>query len=502
VSALGMILGQAVADTSAGQLGSLLGGLGGKWLGEQLGWWLGAWGGPLGMAIGSIAGAIIGDWISGVFERDLRFSLGGTDNRTRGDNQQITTPLGDILGLSGQGNFGSLNDPNSFGGKLAAALTQFDTGIADLLGQFATDEQFAGVREALKDWIGTWGETATAADVLQSRFNTILGEFSTDIQDFVRGAESFEEQIERFGVGLATDKLMRENPEIFSGRATGEVLALVAAFQTGSETMSEAFDEFLSVVNRVVNVRGALQAFADSDPLSGLGNVDMTLTQALAEVNEGLFDAIANFDGSIESLERIGLLSMAVREGELKLLAEIDAIQKGINSNLDKLKADILGINAPDATGEQLFNQAQNLIGQITDNSTAQDIAGIQQQFDSIIRSIAPEDQSFMQNELLAIVELFRARANEVLNTRRQETLDNAANMRELIDGFITRVGDPLDIIAASLEGQNLPEVMDEGLNAINQSVASIGPQVANAIAQGMSNITIQVSVDPGLVTQ
>lgn len=502
VSAIGAIVGQGIADSTTGQLASLLGGLGGKWLGEQLGWWLGAWGGPLGMAIGSIAGAIIGDWIADVFARDLKFALGGENQRTRPDNQRITTPLGEILGLMGQGGAGSLADPTTPLGQMAAALQQFDTGIAEILTQFGTEDQFRDVTDALESWIGTWGESATAADVLASRFNVILSQFDTDLQDFVRGASDFEEQIQRFGVALATDKLLRENPDIFSGRTTAQVLELVAAFRTGAETMSQAFDEFLQVVNRVVNVRKALQDFAGSDPLSG-GIIDVSLTEALAKVNQGLLDAITNFDGSIESLEEIGLLSTVVREGELKLLAQIDAIQKGLNANLDKLKADILGISAPDQTGEQLFNQAQRLISQITNASSVEDISGLEQQFNAIIRSIAPEDQAFMQNELVGIIELFRARANEVLNLRRQDTLDNAATVRDVVDQFIAQVGDPLAIIAASLEGQNLPEVMDDGLSEINATVATIGPQVAAALAQGLSTLTIQVNVqDAGLVTQ
>ena len=511
VEALGSIFGLGSADSIFGQVGSSLGQIFGKSIFTSLGSQffpgllsaLGTWAGPIGTALGAILGSALGDLVGGLFERDLRFTLGGTGAGSGA--QRLKSPLADVVGISGQGGFGDLNDPSTLGGQLGKAIVEFDTQMAKILKEVTTSSQFDAIKKSLETWVGSWGEGADAADVLASRFSVILSNFDADFQAFVRGAADFEGQIERFGVALSADKLLRENPDIFSGRTTGNILALVSAFQDGADTMTDAFNEFLSILNRVVGIRKSLQDYAASDLLNDFSalNIDLSLADALAKVNSELMDAVVNFDGSVESFEQIGILAMAAREGELKLLAEIDAIQKGLNANLDKLKNDILGVTSGDASGAELFNQAQDLIGKITANSTAGDIAGIERQFDSIIRSIAPEDQAFMQAEIVGLIELFRARANEVLGMRSQETLDNAANMRSLIDDFIVRVGDPLDIIAASLDGQDISETMADGLDDINSSVASIGPQVANAIAQGLSSVTINVTVaDAGLVTQ
>ena len=135
---------------------------------------------------------------------------------------------------------------------------------------------------------------------------------------------------------------------------------------------------------------------------------------------------------------------------------------------------------------------------------SVEEIAGLERQFTGLINAIAPEDQLFMQGEILALIQLFRDAANAALNTKRNDVLENAETVRDVVDTFLTEIGDPLAIIAGALEGRNLPEVMEDGLSRIDATVATIGPQVSNAIVAGLSGVQINVvsGSGSGLVTQ
>ena len=78
-----------------------------------------------------------------------------------------------------------------------------------------------------------------------------------------------------------------------------------------------------------------------------LDAANLSLSDALTGMTAALMDAIRDFDGSPEQLQNIGLMVSAVREGEIKLLSQIDAIQKGIQANLETLRAEMLGLRGP-----------------------------------------------------------------------------------------------------------------------------------------------------------
>ena len=230
-----------------------------------------------------------------------------------------------------------------------------------------------------------------------------------------------------------------------------------------------------------------------------------------------LMYAIVNFDGSIEALQQIGLIVSSVREGELKLLAQIDAIQKGITVSLERLKNEILGIGKEQLTGEQLFNQAQALISALSSAASPGEVAALAQQFESIIRQIAPIDQAAMQGELVTLIETFQAAADATLDLQRQAVIDNAQAMRELVDVFINDIGDPLAIIAASnaraaeaLEaiatGTNTTDairehniitedILDQGMDNIATAIGTIGPIVGDAVMRAVRGVNVIVNV-------
>jgi hypothetical protein len=236
---------------------------------------------------------------------------------------------------------------------------------------------------------------------------------------------------------------------------------------------------------------------------------DITLTDALAGLNAGLMDAVANFDGSIESLTEIGLIVASIREGELKLLAQIDAIQKGINANLDKLKADILGLTAAPKTTSGIISEAAELKRQIAFAKTPEELARLEREFTALIRSISPEDQKLFQVDILALIDSFQTAINVAAEAQRQAVIDNADAARQLVDDFIIRIGTPLEILA-----DNAPKEVDY-LRTIADNTApsdetepdkDIGEVVADAIIEGFEganvNVTVNVTQSGGLVTE
>jgi hypothetical protein len=211
-------------------------------------------------------------------------------------------------------------------------------------------------------------------------------------------------------------------------------------------------------------------------------------------LNAGLMDAIENFDGSIESLTQIGLIVTSIREGELKLLSQIDAIQKGITVSLEKLKADILGLTEIPKTGEQIFTEAAALRGQIGAAETPEEIARLTQEFEALIRSISPEEQALNQGAILGLIESFQAAADLRLDEQRQNVIDAAEATRQMVDQFIERIGTPLETLAASN-----PTVVDH-LAAIEKNTApddsdDLGERVATAIVEGFSGADFNVPV-------
>lgn len=404
-------------------------------------------------------------------------------------------------------NLGHFNEMEKAGGQLAKAITDFDTAIFDMLQALGGQDIITEIQGILANWTGFWEEGAlTVENILGSRWQAILGAFEDDVRAFVKNGADLEEEVQRLGAALTLQKFTDENPEVFAGRELAEILAVVEAFKAAGGTMEQALQRFVQTADAVISLTTALRDFAGSDLRTDFYNLinPLSLEQSLSVVRNALRDAVADFDGSIESLQTIGELSMVVRRGELELLQQIDAIQKGLNANLDKLKADILGIGAEPKSTEEIFQDAKRLIRDVRRATSAQDVARVGQEFEALIRQIPEADILAIGPALVAsLVTQFQYAATRQLSAFKESTIGEGEELRATLDTFLAGIGDPLQIIADSLEGDSLPEVMDEGLSEINATVSTIGPQVASAIQQSLGNVNVTVVVqDAGLVTQ
>jgi hypothetical protein len=430
-------------------------------------------------------------------------TLGGVNRSTYPDNQALETALGTVLGLYGSGGFGDINDPSTPGGQIGAAIVEFDQQMADLISEIAGGDALAMVQDSLKDWEDTWTEGAlTVENVLGSRFGAIVENFSADVQRFVASGSDLEDQVDRFGVALSVERLFAENPEVFADKAVGDFLDIVESFQSGTETMGEALNEVVTLLNRVIAAKASLEDFANSDlsaDFDALVATAPSLSDALATMNEALADAIFNFDGSIESLEEIGLLSMAVREGELALLSEIDAIQKGINANLQDLKNEILGIEEVPMSIEDAFFAASGLVFDIREASSAAEIAALESEFSALLGQFAAEDLAAFLGPngmtFVDIIDLFSSAANEELEALKDAAIDSSESMRQLVEDFNEQLADPIEFIADYNERTaEAVETIADNTSMENQQ--EFEQAIEDAIIRGFGQASVNVSVN------
>lgn len=478
---------------------------------------LGAFAGPIGIAVGAILGGLLG----GLFDKQRPSVLQVSGFDTTGlsgsdEDTLISTAFGDTFLRSRRVDAAAITE-------FADGLKEFDAAIAS----FLTSEQISEVSAALKAWgVQITGETLSTQQILESRFAVILSTFDQNIQDFARAGGDLTDQVGRLQVGLAAADLMEAAPDLFSGKTLDDFLAIVVGFQDGTETIGEAFQEVLQLLESVAGSIEVLKSFAQSDLASDYATMlemaNETLTEKLSRLGRDLFDAIANFDGSPEQLASIAQRVGDIRAGELLLLQQIDDIQKGITANLEKLKNEILGIGQEALSGQELFNQAEALLAEVLSAGTAEDVARLVSDFESLIRQIAPEDQASMQAQILALIDSVQTASDTRLGELKQAAIDSAESIRAMVDNFTTQVGEPLDFIAASndriaeatemavtmaitkdefkteseADRRSMESVMDEGLGDIESAVAGIGPLVASAIRQGLSGLDVNVTVN------
>jgi hypothetical protein len=351
----------------------------------------------------------------------------------------------------------------------------------------------------------------------------ILSTFGEEIQQFVRQGEDLAAQMDRLKIADLGQQIMEAAPELFQGKTLTDFLNVVSAFGEEMGSITAGFEEVVRLVEIVGSTLATLQDFVDSDlaaDYAALSTGQGSLTDILAGMNSELMDAVTNFDGSIESLSEIGMMSMAIREGELALLQQIDSIQQGLNSNLEKLKADILGLTEVEQTGKEILDRAAGLAFMVGRAETPEEVARIGQEFDALVRSMSPEDQLRYQSELLQLIESFGARSSENLGDQRQNVIDNAEQTRQFLDGWLESLGTTLDIIAGSNERvatvlendaemdsleEPLGGIMDDGLTDISLAVESIGPKVARAVRSAVAGVDVNVIINAqpgGLVTE
>ena len=439
-------------------------------------------GGTFAGPVGAIAGALLGGLIGGLFDKkrppilDISgFSRAGLSNSD--DDTSIDSIFGTTFLRSRRIDASDVKE-------FAAAIQEFDETIA----AFLTDNQISAISESLQDWqLQLEGDAITLEAFLESRFGRMLTTFSDHIQEFVNRGGDLESQVERLAVGLAVDEILAENQELFDGRTAKDFLDVVDAFATGTKTIGEAFTEVLGLLDLVIQSTAVLENYAGTSALQQFNDIlqqdALSLAEAVAGMQGILGEAIANFDGSPEQLNQIALLAITAREGEIKLLQQIDAIQKGLNSTLDQLRNDILGITN-EKSGEQLFAEAQALLGQIASASTAEEIAALTAEFDKLIRQISPEDTAAMSDQIVGLIDQFQADANARVEEFKAAAIANAESTQAMVDDFISNIGDPLSIVADKLGDPTIPQMqaeiisdgvsvtLEDGMNQLDDTMA------------------------------
>jgi len=521
--------------------------------GASIGSLFGPWGAVIGSLAGGLAGGLndrgisledFGQWAGGMFPDfiggDWIPGLGGLFNKYVGrtldsllgfedpgiqiggikyngnpinpDLGSFETALGEVFGFWSK-DMGHFFEKDKPGGQLADAIIEFDRALYDVLSGSISPEHMDRIIADLEEWGGFWqrGEI-TLENILGSRFNVILATFADDIQAWVNEVEDLDNRFQRLGIAAAASDALDKFPELFGDRTLTDILSLVEEFaDTMNVTIGEAFEYLITEAAQVASVMQSLRAYADSDLAADLDALlalqNISLREAVGNMQESLFDAIANWDGSSAQLTRIGEMAIAVRDGELRLLAQIDALQKGLSSNLKSLRDEIAGIDEGPQTFIDTYLKAQQLARKVGQGvfKTPEELAAVGREFETLIRGLDFEALTKGQrNTLLSLIDVFDMLSNQAFDQLREETISEAESMRQTVDRFLEEIGDPLTVIANALEGENLPEVMSDGLDSIAVEVAKIGPQVADAIDRGLSNVNITVAVTDsgGLVTQ
>lgn len=502
--------------------GGILGGGGERAnLGAQLGGLIGSFVGPLGTAIGGILGGLLG----GLFDKDrpavLQVSSFDTSRQSKSDTDSIVdTAFGRTFIRTRRLDEAAIN-------SFKEALAAFDNSI----GSFLDESQITKIAGALEGWSKQIeGETLSAEQLLNSRFTVILSTFSDDLQQFVNKAQTLEEQVARLQIGVGAEKLFADQPDLFGNRTVQEFLAVVDAFKGGTESIADAFQRVVELLDTVLAVKSSLAEFASSD-LAGDFNLLLerqaeSVVQTVTRMTNDLADAVFSFDGSPEQLVQIGNLALSVRQEELNALSLIESVSKGLNANLDRLRKDTEAtINGPRAAEDILFD-ARALIGTVSTAQTPEEIAQIGQQFEELIRSLSPEDTKAFGTSTLAIIDAFKAASQASLDRAERAILDSGEAIRNLVEGFGDLI-DPLELVAATNEraaaaleliagvtnaNTTEPEsyeeqarIISDGIDgALSSGVDRMSVQLVNAVRQGFAGASMNPTIvvrDRGLVT-
>jgi len=482
---------------AAGVLGgSILGGGGqNAGIGAQLGGLIGSFVGPLGTAIGGVLGGLLG----GLFDKDKPAVLQASSfDTSRLSGSDTDSSVESIFGKTfirtrrlDQAAINSFKD----------ALADFDNSI----GSFLDESQITKIAGALEGWSKQIeGETLSAEELLNSRFKVILSTFSDDLQKFVNQAKDLEEQAARLQIGVGAEKLFADQPDLFGSRTVAEFLAVVDAFKTGTESISDAFRRVVELLDTVLAVKSSLADFAGSD-LAGDFNLLLqrqaeSVVQTVTRMTSELSAAMVNFDGSPEQLVQIGNLALSVRQQELNALALIDSVAKGLNANLDRLRKDTEAtINGPRAAEDVLFD-ARALIATVSTASTPEEIARIGQQFEELIRSLSPEDTKAFGTSTLAIIDSFKLASQASLDRAERAVLDSGEAIRSLVEGFGNLI-DPLELVAATNERAAAALELIAGVTAASttepegyeEQARIISDGIDEALTSGVNNMSAQV---------
>jgi TP901 family phage tail tape measure protein len=500
---------------------------------------LGSLAGPFGAVLGSIFGGLIGGLFDG--EKTIRLQIIGADVLDQIANygnrrSEIGTSLGGFI-ISN-----ATNISEDAVAQISKAVSDFDNALA----QFLTPDQIDAITAKLQKFGREYeNEQVSLQEIIGDRFRIILSEFTGDVRKFVDEFDTLENRIEAFGVAVTADKVFKELPELFGDRSFNEFLTVIKAFSVEAGSLEVSFETILKLLEQIGAVHATLKEFAasdlEADYLALIEAQNRSVGAALQILNQQFAEAVDNFDGSIESLQHIGDLVVQIREGEIRYLTQLDSLQKGLNTSLDQLEADILGLTAAPRDTSAILGEAAGLITALENAESAEEIDAISRQFNTLIRSISPDEQKFRQAEILQIIAAFRDAANVRFEAFRAAAIDQADATRSLADRFTTEIGDPLDILIASneriaraveemagiertmlgepelvavqthtagggaLDGPTTAQVIDEGLDGIAVAIRSGQSEnaaaIVNAIREADFPVTVVIS-DDGFVSQ
>lgn len=419
--------------------------------------------GPLGALIGGAIGAILGSFFK---DRPFEASIGGENTRTRPDNQQFETPFGVVLGREGRGGWGDFADPNTPAGKFKEGILGFDTAIADMLKAVGGEEYIDDITALMADWQGMWTESSlTIENVLESRWRTMLQAFEEDVQNFVKGAEGLEEQVERLGVALTAQKAIASS-DVFGTHTWQELIVVMEALQEEGEEVGVAFDRLMQMIQDLAVAGAVLSNYANSDLATAYADLaygqQMTLFEAGQKSAEVLREALDSYDGSIESIKTITELTAQRFDMELRMLAEIDAAWASINSTLgnsyEKIAADM---RSPEENYNYYRSQAEALAASLPGMTDPTMIAATVAQIDrymnqsyGIMRGrddLTDEEKNALSQEYLDFITEVNAEANRLVEQAREEVLEDSRLLREDVRVVADEIKDPLLFVAGQL---------------------------------------------------
>ena len=445
-------IGGSLAGLAGITIGSLLGGGGtGAGIGSALGAIAGSFIPGLGNILGAAIGGIVGGLLGGLFDSDnpAVVQASGFDTSAL-SGSDLDTQASSIFGTT----FLRTRELD------AAAVQQFVTGLEEFdnaIGSFLSDSQIDTIADALADWsLQIEGETLSLEDLLNLRLVKILSTFSTDVQDFVNDVAGLEERLNRLQVAISAENLIGSSPELFGTNTLNDFLAVVESFQDGTESIIDAFNEVVELMAAVAFVTALLSDYGASNLIDDYAALVALRNESLADtvsrLGTELKDAIEGFDGSTDALFAIGDKVAEIRQMELDLLTQIDAIAESVANKLQDLREFVTGvIEGPKSAGE-ILAEASDLISAVSGATSAEEIDSITSDFDALIRSLSDEDIAAFGGDILSLIDLFDTKSATALETFRQKAIDDAAELRTAIGDLAIEIGDPLSFIAASNE--------------------------------------------------
>lgn len=197
---------------------------------------------------GTLIGAVVGLIVA--FTRtvhDPEIRLAGSQGRIRNQEGQFQTVFGEVRAGSAAGVKWE---------QYVDGIRQFDKAIFEMVSQFdGAEPRLQAIRAALATWsVDLTNDAAQLENVLQSRFNTIVGTFELAIQSFVFGASDLKDQMERFGDALAAQAAFV---------AAGIDDIDFAQFLRIVDDMTMAGEDTGAAVSRIVGGMGLLGAALD-----------------------------------------------------------------------------------------------------------------------------------------------------------------------------------------------------------------------------------------------